>query len=620
MPERIPGVSRTALWQAWKNVRRRLASSSLRDVVDFLEFDINPDKWIRNLLADIASNQYLPYPPTRFTIAKSRGFARSMTLPSIPDLVLYRALVDHLYQRAKRREHKHVYFERSQLHNVSTAAAAAAAAVPAPYPVTATNSYLGWKQYVQYRKQLIFKKVYPFLVTTDISNFFDSTLHSRVAESLYGLSVHPRLVSLLCLLLEALAIPRDYGFSQGIGLPVDEFDCSRKLAHILLFPHDDRMVALLGEDAYVRWMDDQDIGVTSRADGLRALAALGSSLARLHLTPNSSKSRILTLSEAKRHFHLDLNIALDSVEQLPRRSTRERSRMASRLRSVWTRAMIYEHQGHWDKILSRFYRLAGLAGARWLRPRAHKDILALPTLARRIADYMRCSGTVPEYLAFTAKVQTHPEQIYPDTNAVLIESLLRLEPSRSETRLLSRAASLLLGSRFVTVGAPECARIAPLLLLRFGGRRSLRTLRTRFDSASALTAPGVIRASAVVYASYGISEFRTVRRAAARLLRSPLAEMVRLIEQILEYREVPLRYKNRMKIHYDSVANRHYIDMRELLAVRLLALNSRFKVQSWIKQEKSNLLLKHLSAYDRQILTSLLPGDGAGNVFWDPED
>ena len=83
--------------------------------------------------------------------------------------------------------------------------------------------------------------------------------------------------------------------------------------------------------------------------------------------------------------------------------------------------------------------------------------------------------------------------------------------------------------------------------------------------------------------------------------------MVRLIEQILEYREVPLRYKNRMKIHYDSVANRHYIDMRELLAVRLLALNSRFKVQSWIKQEKSHLLLKHLSAYDRQILTSLLP-------------
>lgn len=30
----------------------------------------------------------------------------------------------------------------------------------------------------------------------------------------------------------------------------------------MLFPHDERMVDLVGENAYVRWMDDQNIGKT----------------------------------------------------------------------------------------------------------------------------------------------------------------------------------------------------------------------------------------------------------------------------------------------------------------------------------------------------------------------
>ena len=48
------------------------------------------------------------------------GFSRTMTLPSIPDLVLYRSIVDYLYRKAKRREHSHVYFRRSVLQRVQT--------------------------------------------------------------------------------------------------------------------------------------------------------------------------------------------------------------------------------------------------------------------------------------------------------------------------------------------------------------------------------------------------------------------------------------------------------------------------------------------------------------------
>jgi hypothetical protein len=53
----------------------------------------------------------------------------------------------------------------------------------------------------------------------------------------------------------------------------------------------DRMVQLVGESAYVRWMDDQCMGVRSRAEGLRVLAEVGISLSTLLLTPNAKKSK-----------------------------------------------------------------------------------------------------------------------------------------------------------------------------------------------------------------------------------------------------------------------------------------------------------------------------------------
>src|SRR5215475_711294 len=134
---------------------------------------------------------------------------------------------------------------------------------------------------------LLLKAVQPYLVVTDVTNFFDSVLHSHIEEALRGIPLAPRMVGLLFYLLERLSIRQEYSSSHGISLPVDEFDCSRTLAHLTLFSHDDTMVAMVGEDRYVRWMDDQNFGVKSRAEGLRVLSEVGRSLAKLHLSPNT---------------------------------------------------------------------------------------------------------------------------------------------------------------------------------------------------------------------------------------------------------------------------------------------------------------------------------------------
>jgi hypothetical protein len=383
LPGRIRGISRTSLWKSWKAIRKNLKQASIRDVVDFLDFDVNPDVWINRLLHRIESGDYEPEAPTRFTLGKSKGFSRTMTLPSVPDLVLYRTIVDYIYARSRGRRYRHVYFLRDELSKVQQNALSAGKAAMSEavdqlpsykvvdedgqYRFTGKKSFYNWLRFDQYRKHLIYEEAHEFIVVTDVSNFFDTILHSHVAEAVRTLSVPPRMVGLLHFLLEAMSMRQDYSPSHGISLPTDEFDCSRTLAHMVLFPHDDSMVGLVGEDRYVRWMDDQNMAVDSKSEGLTVLSAVGRSLGRLHLTPNGQKSKILTLAQARRHYHLDLNEMIDEAEDLYKSasSATAKKRFASKVRGAWRKASAYEGVGEFSKILKRIYPLLDLRGCRF---------------------------------------------------------------------------------------------------------------------------------------------------------------------------------------------------------------------------------------------------------------
>ena len=346
----------------------------------------------------------------------------------------------------------------------------------------------------------------------------------------------------------------------------------------------------------------------SKAAGLRVLSQVGRSLARLHLSPNTKKSRILTLGEARRHFHLDLNDMLDKAEKIAKVATtgKQRLRLTRQLRLIWSRAQRYEGTGEFDKVLRRLYRLAGFARLRFLRRRALRDVLNDPGLADRICAYLRCSGTVLEYLRSADRLMKEEEQIYPDVNVALTEGFLRLEANKFESSKIRSVAAAFLSGKSNVSGALECRPLAPLLILRFADKRSLPPLKRCFgDEKSAGSAP-LLRAAAIVYASYGDAEFRAVRKSASRLLRNHLADVVRLVERIRKYTDVPARYKARLKPRYDPVARAHYVDMRALLTVRLLRLSKAPRVMRWLADWKTSVLTQSLSDYDRQLINRLL--------------
>jgi hypothetical protein len=610
LPGKIAGISKSSVWQSWKEVRTELRRSTVRDVIDFLDFDIEPDVWMRRLLRHVEAGSYEPLTPIRFSLAKSGGFKRTLTISAIPDLVLFRAIANFVHRKAQRHQQPHVYYRRADLQQATEAAAQAAKKdkwkFAALYKFTSAKSFRNWREYEQYRKHLILKRVYRYIVITDITNFFDSVLHSEVSNTFRNYPIPSRLIGLLFYLLERLAIRADYSDSPRIGLPVDEFECSRTIANLLLFPHDRRMAELVGKDAYVRWMDDQAIGVESRAQGLQVVAAVGASLAKLYLTANAKKTRILSLKEAKIHFHLETNAKLDRVENLIMSRSRGRKALIREVGKAWRFALRSKNEGEWEKIQKRVYRLAGLVKAKFLRRKALRDLLKTPTLTERIADYMRCSGSPREYLEFVNRTLRHKEQIHEDVALVLFESLLRIEARGQRARQIAQLALKMIveitdSKRSVAFAASAC-----LLVLRFGNRSNKLKLRRCFSEQRTTRHPELIRASAIAYSTQGKKEFAVVRKAAAVLLNNPLALMVRMVRRLQKLGQVPDRFKARINLRNDSVSGRLYLDMRTCAAARLLRLNRRKAIHIWLKQWVQGAKKKKISAFDKQLLSNLL--------------
>ncbi|MGD9691214.1 MAG: hypothetical protein AB7G17_00055 [Phycisphaerales bacterium] len=599
----IPGVSRSTLWKAWKSVRKDLKKSSIRDAIDHLEYDINPDKWIKQILTELRGGRYDPHSPRRFTEAKSMGLSRVMTEPEIPDLVLYRAIVDHAYQRGRRLEGPHVYCERAEKNTTtSNGKDTSTFSSDDDSGSQSVQSYRAWMLFNQHRKFLVLDQEHKYFVLMDISNYFDSILHDRIVSSIMQLGLNHRTVGLLMFILERLSVRDSYSDSPRIGLPVDEFACSRKLAHMVLYPHDERMTEAFGVNAYTRWMDDQIYGVATREDGLKCIAAADRSLRRLHLTPNTRKTRILSLEEASRHFHFDHNADLDAADELAKQEPRPIGKLKEEVDRIYNAAIQHEYVGQWDKVLKRIYRLAALANSSVLRDRVLQDILSYPLMASRIVDYVRVSRTPKAYLKFAEDVWSNRAQVYPDVAASVYAGLLRAEPVREDSRRIAKIAVEILREGWPHVGADRCAGISPLLVLRFGDKRNLPTLL-----ASCRQRTPESRAAAAVICGFGIEQFHEVRKIASRSMRNPLATLVLMIDEIRKYREVPQRWSLRCKPVFDPMTRKNYVDMRGLVAIRLLGLNGQKAVRAWLKESRSRLLRTPISEFDMQMIHRLWP-------------
>lgn len=416
-------VSLTRLRNTWGEVRKEAKQHRVRDAVDCLDWAVSIDATLVQIRENLLSGEYTPSPPTRYELAKSRGAYRIMTVPNIRDAVVYRLICDEALAVATPSKVPGAFFSR---RHKTTPVGKTFDLEDDPY----LRFFDVWLRYQEYRTRTMLNEPYEILVVTDITNYFDSISHELLMEYLSPLGLPRKTIGLLGRILETFKPPAGHSPNPKIGIPVDEFDCSRELAHVFLFEHDKRMVNLVGESNFVRWMDDQNVGAKSKTEARKIVHQLTASLSSQRLTLNSGKTQFLTPEEVIVHFQLDANEELNEWEQKYKGKLSRKAMQAKMdLMNIWSTITngSSNGKGHWDKILKRVYGFAAKVDSPILDDRMYDDLIEHPHLDERIFLCLARRNKGEELLALFKKYCEDGESLFEATEAAFFEACLLLD-------------------------------------------------------------------------------------------------------------------------------------------------------------------------------------------------
>ena len=370
---------------------------------------------------------------------------------------------------------------------------------------------------------------YNYLVVSDISNYFDSIHHELLMEHLAPLGIARPVIATLGRLLESLKPPAGFSPNPRVGIPVDEYDCSRQLAHLFLFEFDYAVCTEVGEDNYVRWMDDHNFGVSTLAEAHAAVNMAGRALAKQRLTVNSGKTIILRPSEVVRHFALDINQEISRFEEKWGGlfvDWKEQARADFEIHAVRWRQRASE-TGVQDKIFKRMYGIAGKVGSQCLDRFAYIDLLRTPSLAGRVFSSLASRNQHALLLKVFQRYVRDGHSLYDSIEATFFDSLLRLDVDGTDRESLKEfCVQFSMGSVEGQSGG-SFGIASSLLAAYWFGADSQNILELYTDEElSSLPAPAIrswftiLRAASLVEYDFAVQKSAPVQSAdVARLMR-----------------------------------------------------------------------------------------------------
>jgi len=591
-------MSLVKLRKTWGQIRKELKDVDLRDPIDWLDWACLVDQTLPSIREEVLSGSYQPRPPTRYELGKGRGSFRYMTIPNLRDSLLYRHISNAALEQATPLAIKGAYFSRRHAANP---VGKAVEPILDPYD----GFFQVWLRYNEYRTRTLLSAPYEVLVVTDISNYFDSVEHDLLLEYLAPLGLPRKAVALLGKLLEMLKPTAGHSPNPRVGLPVDELDCSRQLAHIFLFEHDQNVLRSLGpgaEGQYVRWMDDQNVGALSLTDARKVVNHLTRSLQKQRLTLNAGKTKFLAPAQVVIEFHLDANEALsDWYEKWKKKGFAPNATARTELRSIWRQAKQFRGVGHWDKVLKRFYAYAVSCGTNLFDREALDSLVEYPGIAPRVFSSFAMRGRVVEMVELFAEYVGQGESLFEATEAQFFEALLVGDPSRSgETKALDLIERFLDGS-LGTCSGGELGKssailayywlggnVSELAVLVSGGdwsRVSAQVARS-FLAALAATAPSRFQAHAIQFVGHPSDDVGRIVEFANAIITGTFAKP-------------PFPYAH-LKLRWPLTGKRY--DARAWLQLELLSRSTDNSVGAWLKAEVDRFAKYARTRQERRVL------------------
>lgn len=497
-----------ALRKTWKTIRGELRSAYIRDIIDWTDWAVTLEYSLDQLQNEIISGTYTPLPPTRFEVGKEMGAYRNLCSLNIRDALVFRHISDFALEKALPYKVKGAYYAR---RHSKTPVGKTFSAQGDPY----SWFFPLWKNYNQYRTVTLLNQPYKMLAVTDITNYFESIQHDLLLEYLAPLGLPRKAIGLLGKILEVFKPLAGHSPNPRIGIPVDELNCSRELAHIFLFEHDRRICDEFGEDNYVRWMDDQNIGLTSETDARKIVNFITKSLSQQRLTLNSGKTKFLSPEKAAIYFQLEANKLIDEWESEFKEGKQKVSvSLKRKFLGIMNKILTSETagDGNWDKILKRFYGIATRLDINLLERNSLDNLINYPDLSERIFMYFGKRNRGPQLIELFEKYCNSGENLFELTEAQFFESLLYLNQNDPLVpKLIDIALNFAQGKYDGQTNKPLGRAAAILNLYWFEG--SVEKLLNLFDNEAARKLPKeVARAWMVCVLALNSQKFKDVTK------------------------------------------------------------------------------------------------------------
>ncbi len=577
----------SALLRTWSEIRQDIKTLNARDCLDYLEYEVDIRLRVTDLRKRLKNGTYEPRKPAVFELAKSKGAYRSMAMLHIEDALVYRTIADEIYRRARTYEVKGSYFTRK--HKAQPVGPKQGQLLL----VRSNDFYKSvmrlWLRYHQYRTRTMLNAVRPVLLVTDITNYFESIHHELLLEHLAPLGLPRKTISLLAKLLETFK-PLNGGYSPNprTGLPVDEFDASRQLAHVFLFEHDARVVANVGLGHYVRWMDDQTLAFDTMTHARQGVRQLTRSLADLRLVLNSGKTKFLRAQDTVVEFHLDANYNLDELNKVINKGKVPPGQLIRRFRKILREAAEFEGRGHWDKVLKRIYYAAGRLKWHGLRGRVYQDLIDYPAMSDRIFGYLVSIQEFGQLLRLFKRYVTQGESLYESVETTFFEVLLETNVPNNELRTKYREFSKdwIIKPQGTNRSVPK--GVAALALYWLGDRRSLRTIQNLLSRHGRSMPNSVARTLMVALIALDNGKVQWCLDSAAEIGGPAVTSLASLLRKLIGDTSLDAPpnglISQRSPFHGPKI-----FETRAWLKLEILRLARSPSIQTWIGQQRNTL-------------------------------
>ena len=451
--------------KTWRAVKKNYQEQLVREPFDLLAYEVQLESNLKKLEYLVQTDKYRPKLPLIIRAAKRDGMTRALSFLDITDTIIIKTITDKLQSSLHKDFPSCVGFSRSQQKAFRS-------------DEEDYDTWIqAWLRHQGFVNDLLQYKGCDYVVKSDVSNFFPSLSHHSLRHLvLQRTSAEEKLVNLLFFIIEYMSWRPGYCINREVGIPQEDHDSSRILAHTYMVHTDNYFAEEIEEGRYVRWVDDFIIAVRTQQEGKTILKKIEQALENSGLFINSAKSKIITKEHFAQSMFDNENNYLDEIHKITMKAHEDE--LYGHKEHFDEKLMMFlsipeeKRIDNWDRVLRRFYTESRRIGSVVLENHALDHLGQYPSCARNIFKYLSTASYSINLQNSIYDYLKSGENIYEDIEIYCYEFLLKWAVS-DERSIHGGIANIALDHFFARNGfskpLTEYARgLISLLIYKYG--------------------------------------------------------------------------------------------------------------------------------------------------------